>query len=89
MYSVQNIFDGLLSSDSYVIRRKSLESIVPYLLKARIVKPTETAVARQWLSNRHVMAATIEELLEAVPCREYITSQSKEAPILNSRSIKH
>jgi hypothetical protein len=50
-------------------------------LKARIVKPAETAVAidgsvntlvaRQWLSSCHVMAATyiharIEELLEAV-----------------------
>jgi hypothetical protein len=26
---------------------------VAFLLKARIVKPAETAVARQWLSNRH------------------------------------
>jgi hypothetical protein len=54
---------------------------VACLLKARIVKPAETAVARdgtantpfarQWLSSRHVIAATdthvtIEELLEAV-----------------------
>jgi hypothetical protein len=44
---------------------------VECLLKDRIVKPAETAVARQWLSRRHVMAATdthvtIEELLEAV-----------------------
>jgi hypothetical protein len=50
------------------------------VLKARIVKPAETAaarerlrkrVARQWLGSRHVMAATDahatkEEMLEAV-----------------------
>jgi hypothetical protein len=40
-------------------------------LKARIVKPAETAVAMQWLSNRYVMAATdthaaTEELLGEV-----------------------
>jgi hypothetical protein len=40
------------------------------LLKARIVKPAETAVARQWLSSHNVMATTdmhttMEELLEA------------------------
>jgi hypothetical protein len=45
--------------------------IITCLLKVRIVKPAETAVARQWLSERYVTAdaltyATIEELLEAV-----------------------
>jgi hypothetical protein len=44
---------------------------VACLLKARIVKPAETAVASEWLSSRHVNAdtdtlATTEELLEAV-----------------------
>jgi hypothetical protein len=44
---------------------------VACLLKVRIVKPVETAVARQLLSSRHVMAATdthatVEELWEAV-----------------------
>jgi hypothetical protein len=57
--------------------------IVAYLLKGRIVKPTETAVARErlcrqtfvrrWFSRRHVIDVTdtyttIEELLEAVFC---------------------
>jgi hypothetical protein len=44
-------------------------NIVAYLLKARIVEPAETAVDRQWLSERHVTAATFTfaiELLEAV-----------------------
>jgi hypothetical protein len=41
------------------------------MLKARLVKGAETAVARQWLSKRNVTAAalthtTMEELLEAV-----------------------
>jgi hypothetical protein len=45
--------------------------IVACLLKARIVKIAEIAVATQWLSSRHVMAptgthVTIEEMLEAV-----------------------
>jgi hypothetical protein len=45
--------------------------IVACLPKTRIVKPAETAVARQWLRECHVTAAaltyaTIEELLEAV-----------------------
>jgi hypothetical protein len=54
---------------------------VAYLLKARIMKPVETtvarerlcdtAVARQWLGERHVTAATLtyataEEMSEAV-----------------------
>jgi hypothetical protein len=44
---------------------------VACLLKARTVKPAETAVARQWLSSHNVMATTdmhttMEELLEAV-----------------------
>jgi hypothetical protein len=47
------------------------ERIVACLLKAKIMKPAKTAVARQWLSIRQVMAttktsATIEELFEAV-----------------------
>jgi hypothetical protein len=61
--------------------RQNLEYIMACLLKARTVKPAEIAitrerlckhaVARQWLSSRHMMAATdthatIEELLEAV-----------------------
>jgi hypothetical protein len=32
---------------------------VAYLLKARILKPAETAVARQWLSSNH-MATQID-----------------------------
>jgi hypothetical protein len=30
----------------------------------RFVKPANTPIARKWLSSRHVIAATIEELLE-------------------------
>jgi hypothetical protein len=43
------------------------------IMKARIVKPAQTAVARQWLSSSRMIAATgthatIEELLEAGFC---------------------
>jgi hypothetical protein len=46
-------------------------NFVECLLKARIVKPTETSVARQWLSSHRVVnptdtIATVGELLEAV-----------------------
>jgi hypothetical protein len=47
-----------------------LQYTVACLMKARIVKPAETAVAREWLSSHHVIATTdthttVEELLEA------------------------
>jgi hypothetical protein len=36
------------------------EHIVAYWLKARIAEPAlQTSIARQWLSNRHVIAATV------------------------------
>jgi ubiquinone biosynthesis protein Coq4 len=52
-------------------------NFVEYLPKARIVKPAETFVARQWLSSHHVvtptdMNTTVEELLEAVFCVQSI-----------------
>jgi hypothetical protein len=36
-----------------------LLDIVAYLLKARTVKPAETAVTVQWLANKHVSTATV------------------------------
>jgi hypothetical protein len=70
---------------------------VVYLLKARIVKPAEAAVARerlceqapvarQWLGDRHVIAATVShatitEMLEAV-------FSVRSVPRLNNSAMK-
>jgi hypothetical protein len=34
------------------------EDVVAYLLKARIVEPVETPIARQWLSSHHMIACS-------------------------------
>jgi hypothetical protein len=77
---------------------------VAYLLKARVVEPAETAVAmerlckqtpvaRQWLGDRHAIAATvaharIAELLEAMfSVRLY--NSIRDTPIFSSERMLH
>jgi hypothetical protein len=65
---------------------------VTCLLKARIVKPAETIVARQWLSGSHAKAATqhstVGELLEAVFSVRSVPSLYNEDQPVSTRRVR-
>jgi hypothetical protein len=51
---------------SHSLRLRIIQSIVASLLKARIVKPAETGLPRQWPSSRHVIPGKEHAIMDAV-----------------------